>query len=311
MAYPNLTIGIIDSHKAPHIGFYTITPQVAAAVLTTRNGGNRHISPTKAMQATHDVANGNFVLNGETMIFSNEGKLLDGQHRLSAVVAGGKAIVSAVSLGMIPESADTVDQGKTRSARDVMARNGYANSNELGSVGRFLRGYYEGDGTNFGRVAEYSATEVIDWVDNNPRIHDIVAWAALLKHSAIGIVTATQMALARAILAPHYGDQHVTDFLERVAFGDNITKSHAAYTVRTKLTNERRLLAKERKRISNPVGVELLMRGYLAHYHKRSLTAMKTKNALPAINKTARAVRQNSYATSASSSAMAQAQAVL
>lgn len=304
MNYPNLTLQVIDSHKVPHAGIFTITPTVAAAILKDRNPNNRHVSPAKMTQTAHDVANGEFVLNGEAIIFSNAGKLIDGQHRLYAMLKGAKPITSVVTMGMPPEVRDTVDQGKSRSARDVLCLNGYVNGNELASIGRHLLGYYDSDGTGFGRTTEYSNTEVIDWIEAHPNINDITAWAVTLKGPMLGYASATMMALTRAILEPKYGTPMVTNFLERVAYGDNIDKTHPAYAVRRKLQTERIVLAKDRRRVTNIVGVEILMRGFLAHYHGRQLSNMKLMGALPIINKTARAATAAAAAPATSEAAL-------
>ena len=289
MVYPTLTFADIDGALAPIAGIYTITPSFAAAVLKIRNKGNRNIAPTKATQATHDVANGDFVLNGETLIFSNEGNLLDGQHRLTAVVAAGKSITSMVAMGMDPDTAKTVDRGKTRDLGDVLTRLGYPNGKALASIARHMLGYYASNGVGFGRNEAYSDAEIKDYIDASLTIQPITAWAVNLKTHMLGMVTVSQMGIARSILEPKYGQVEVLTFLRQVALGTNIGLTDPAYVVRRRLMSER--AAKVNGKLTNIVAVEIVMRGFLNFHAKKPITKLQTCGELPSINKTARAAK--------------------
>ena len=290
MVYPTLTIAEIDQHKAPFTGIRVITPSVAAAVLKIRNEGNRHIAPTKLAQAAHDVANGDFVLNGESLIFSDAGNLLDGQHRLSAVVAAGKPITSMVAMGMPPETAVTVDRGKARNLGDVLTRAGYHNGKALASVARHMLGYDATGGTGFGRNEEFSDMEIRDWIDAHPTIQPVTAWAVGLKKQMLGLMSPTQMALARLILEPKYGAPEVIKYLEQVAHCEG-QRGDPAHTVHRKLRSMRGNASMGRTKLTNLEGVGILMVGFRSFHKGHSLTVIKMPDGLPPINKTARAAR--------------------
>lgn len=94
-----------------------ITPEDAAEMLT-HNIGNRNIS-LKALQSySRDLVKGYWKANGVSIIFNDAGTLIDGQHRLTAVVKTG-LILSDSIIVTVPESQGSgIDQGKRRSARD-------------------------------------------------------------------------------------------------------------------------------------------------------------------------------------------------
>lgn len=96
-----------------------ITPDVAGEylALNTRNRAIRkaHLEDlTKAMRA------GAWVLNGQPIIFDDEGALIDGQHRLNACVASGAPFITYVVRGVSDARAfTTIDVGKPRGAHDM------------------------------------------------------------------------------------------------------------------------------------------------------------------------------------------------
>lgn len=66
----------------------TVTPQ-QAAIWLSKNPNNRKSSPSRVDRLTQDMLNGTFVLNGESIILDDTGALMDGQHRLMAIIASG------------------------------------------------------------------------------------------------------------------------------------------------------------------------------------------------------------------------------
>ena len=300
MQYPTLTLTDIDMHKLPFTGIFTITPAVAAVILNDRNPHNRKVSSAKVAQTVRDINNGEYVLNGESIIFDTDGNLVDAQHRLNAVTLANKPITSMVVMGMPPSVRESVDQGRARTAGDVLSIEGYQNANTLASVATYMLAYGKGDGKGFSRTGDISNTEKYDWINANPRIHNIVTWAVAHTVSVRGMVAATQLAMTRAILEPIYGRAAV-DFLDRIAIGDNISTTHPAFVARKKLREGWAVSKADRnRRMTNLKAVEIMMRAVLAHYRGHSLTRMQLYSELPTINKTARAAKAAAPTASAS-----------
>jgi hypothetical protein len=98
-----------------------ITPQLAASMLAT-NAGNRPISRQHVARLAASMIRGEWDLNGSTIKVASTGRLLDGQHRLSACVESGCAFDTLVVYGLPEESFATIDQGsRGRKIADVLA----------------------------------------------------------------------------------------------------------------------------------------------------------------------------------------------
>ena len=111
----------------------TITPQLAAKLLE-QNTGNRKVSKTNYDSILESMRSGEWVLNGESIKISKNGRILDGQHRLMAAAENDLTFETFVTYGLPESTQDTMDTGKSRNAADVLSINGYSSPNELASI---------------------------------------------------------------------------------------------------------------------------------------------------------------------------------
>ena len=83
-----------------------ITPESATAYLQ-HNAHHRKVKQKKVDAYVKDLENGVWRLNGKTITFDSNGRLLGGQHRLHAVVKSGKSLTTLVVRGLDPEILET------------------------------------------------------------------------------------------------------------------------------------------------------------------------------------------------------------
>jgi hypothetical protein len=91
--------------------FTTVTPKEAVLWLDTKNARNRPISKSTVERYTQEMAAGHWVSNGQPLIFSVSGQLINGQHRLKACVASGKQFDTLIVWGVDDSAFDTIDDG--------------------------------------------------------------------------------------------------------------------------------------------------------------------------------------------------------
>jgi hypothetical protein len=98
----------------------TITPERAGEYLAA-NRGNRNIVQSHVAAMARDIANGQWMFNAQPICFSRGGRLLNGQHRLSAVLEAGQPIEVMVMRGLPEEAFETFDkQAKKAPAVDEL-----------------------------------------------------------------------------------------------------------------------------------------------------------------------------------------------
>lgn len=95
-----------------------ITPEIAQRYLSKRPATQRAIRPAKVAQYAADMRDGRWSLTHQGIAFDAEGRLVDGQHRLSAVVKAGVAVDVLVTRGVGAEAFVGMDRGMLRAAYD-------------------------------------------------------------------------------------------------------------------------------------------------------------------------------------------------
>ncbi len=96
-----------------------VTPRTAKTWLAT-NSENRSLSSDWVNKLARDMRSGDFPNVGEAIKFDENGDLIDGQHRLAAVVQSGVAIEFLVVEGVPREYRYKLDKGRKRSVADEL-----------------------------------------------------------------------------------------------------------------------------------------------------------------------------------------------
>jgi hypothetical protein len=92
----------------------TITPKEAAQWLKGRNGHNRPLSKTYVSYLANEIQSGKWRLTHQGIAFDSDGVLVDGQHRLSAIVEAGKPVQMLITIGLPIERFPIIDRGVAR-----------------------------------------------------------------------------------------------------------------------------------------------------------------------------------------------------
>lgn len=97
----------------------TVTPEQAALWLTRNCPHNRKINPERVASMAEAMRAGQWVDTHQGIAFSPSGILLDGQHRLRAVILAAVPVRLMVARGVPEESFGLLDRGQMRSLTQV------------------------------------------------------------------------------------------------------------------------------------------------------------------------------------------------
>lgn len=154
-----------------------VTPDLAKSWLEL-NTKNRKLDRRNVAHLRDAIVQGEWYMNGEAIIFSDAGRLLNGQHRLWAIVMSGVGVDVLVVRGVNAESFRTLDSGRVRRAGEVLAMDGEKNSNKIAAAVQALLAFVDAEGRLYGgscgngRKATPSACQRI--LDRHPGIRDSV-----------------------------------------------------------------------------------------------------------------------------------------
>jgi hypothetical protein len=130
---------IAEIAEPASVSLHEITPSVAADWIA-RNTRNRPVRQSIVARYAADMQAGRWRLNGETLVMSNMGTIIDGQHRLLACIKAGVAFRSFVASGVDEESFVTMDSGINRKFSDVVNLLGYPDASKTSAM---ARGWWE------------------------------------------------------------------------------------------------------------------------------------------------------------------------
>lgn len=104
------------------------TKDMAMDLLTLNDmGKNRYIDEKRIERYKKKLLKGKFPVNGETIKVSKTFKLIDGQHRLWAIVESGITLRILIVTGIEDKAMAFIDIGKNRTAVDMVVINEYRN----------------------------------------------------------------------------------------------------------------------------------------------------------------------------------------
>jgi hypothetical protein len=155
-----------------------ISPALAAEYLMNA-AVNRKVSDNVVSKYIHAMERGQWDL-GQPLCFDEKGKLVDGQHRLHAVIRSGITQDFNVLRGI--NNAMHMDIGRARTASDMLTMLGYKSTTTLAAIARVVILMEErSDATPVirGNTGAYITTDdIISRVDRDPLLTEVTAQVA-------------------------------------------------------------------------------------------------------------------------------------
>src|SRR3546814_77179 len=175
-------LGVLIAHPPPGSNPITITPQMAEVMLE-RNLDNRPLSPMHVESLAKEMGKNAWLMNGQSIVFADDGRLNDGQHRLHACIRANAPFASDVRFGVPRESFGVTDRGRKRTAGDIFAINGVKNHKMVAAATALIWRYTEGRMLHGASVTP-SPVELYAYYSERPDIEQSVTFGHLFKRLA-------------------------------------------------------------------------------------------------------------------------------
>jgi hypothetical protein len=114
-----------------------ISPEIAKNMLLL-NPNNRRLSKSHVDFLTKEMINNNWIFDGQPIRFNHSGGLLDGQHRLNAIINSKTTQEFLIVSDIRNDAFKVMDTGRARTAGDVLHIHGGTHSMVLASAIRFI-----------------------------------------------------------------------------------------------------------------------------------------------------------------------------
>lgn len=241
-----------------------VTPELAGLWLS-QNDRNRKVNPKAVTDYARQMSSGKWSFNGESIKRSKSGQLLDGQHRLMAIVEAGVTVEMLLIEDLEPEVQDTVDAGRKRTTADAFSMDGVANASIVAAVGRRAWMWDQGN-IRFTASSSPSTLEVKETIEKYPHIHrsaEIGARTAMSYKPTRGAITGTAHHLFVQL------DQDLTaEFFAQLTTGAKLDGDHPVMALRNRLLND----FTNRKKVPFHQGLAFYIRAWNARREGRELS---------------------------------------
>lgn len=217
------------------VGWELVSPASAENWLgKSTNEANRNARRRKVEQYARDMAEGRWTESNDAITFDEDGKLLNGQHRLMAIVKHGKPVEMLVARG-VPRSAQVaMDTGSKRLFADhLQMAEGRAYSTRLAAAVR--QGFLLENKMSQG--GDTSTQELLAWLQANPSIDDSVR----VVNSFVTKIDAspTAVALAHWKISKTNTPDHAELYLRKLALPAGEPEGSAIFAVLSRLRTGR------------------------------------------------------------------------
>ena len=225
-----------------------INSEIAKEMLK-RNQRNRNCNIKHVSFLANQMKEGRWLFDGQPIRFSEDGRLLDGQHRLSAIIESNTEQQFLIVKGVKSESFKVMDTGRNRGGADVLHINGVQYSTTVASVGRVVMSFAK---KNYGKISsddKISNYAILEWYEANKGIIEIIKNADRMRLVSGSILTTSQIASFHYL----FSKKNVIDaenFINKLCTGLAVEMDSSIFVLRKKLfqdkTNKAKLPVKEK-----------------------------------------------------------------
>jgi hypothetical protein len=216
-----------------------INKEIAKMLLKT-NVSNRSLNSNNVSFLSKQMQEGAWLFDGQPIRLDTYGRLMDGQHRLQAIIDTNSSFEFVVISGLEPETFKVMDTGRGRTASDVFSISGVQNYAVASSISRFILAFqfnhYARSGGNGKK--RISNTDALEFYNSNKYIKHICDNVIFNYMSFNRIVSTSILGGVWFIFA----EKNVTDaenFIEKLCQGNNLDSNSPIHLLRKKLTNNK------------------------------------------------------------------------
>lgn len=158
---------------------------------------------------------------GDMILIDKYGRIINGQHRIKAVIMTGITIQAYVRFNAPVELIHIADKGRSRSTADDMQIDGHKNSSTLSAVSKLIYRYHcTRNMANLRHKLTYSDSKVI--LESYPYIFEVVEKYCSRKY-ATDIVSPSWVCFLAVIVHENY-QKEILSFFNRLDTGANLSQ---------------------------------------------------------------------------------------
>jgi hypothetical protein len=250
-----------------------ITPEMATRLLVS-NTNNRNISNSRVLRYVNDILNDRWVEDtGELIKIDTDGNVIDGQHRLTAIVKANKSIYVHLATDVSKYVFDVIDSGKSRTSGDVLKIAGVKSATKVAS---FIQMYNQMKNTKHrydGINLEHALTSkmlLIFYNENKLFIDNVIKKSSILYEQFQKIWNSGEVALFYGLLT-EVDLRLGQEFMRELCQGTDITND-CIILLRNRLISDK---VSTSNKLTVPTRKALVIKTWNSYYLGKTLKCLK------------------------------------
>lgn len=202
------------------------------------NTNNRKLRMFNVSKYAADMVAGRWLLSTDVIGFDTTGRLIQGQHRLAAVIEADKqkpgiSVPMLVAWGFPPDTYDVLDQGSIRGAHTVLSTHGVTSTAVTAAAARQVLFYDKFPDVIWRGSESISRVEVIDFVLANKDAFHEANQLSGTRVSRGHLYNVTSMTVLHFLVMRDSANTDKWDeWMRAVAFGEDLKPGHPALVLR-------------------------------------------------------------------------------
>ena len=253
-----------------------VTPDIARDWLETM-AHNRRVSRVNLDNIVRAMEEDRWHTDGSPIKFNTKGQLIDGQHRLHAILQTGKPQTFLVVWGVDDAAMTTLDTGKSRSRGDVLLIHDptIVDINNVAAAATIMLRYTRGVRGNNLRNEYVSNDALVHFYDNNKE--DIIEASREGRRLARAMGAGSQQAFGLCYwLFSMVDAEDASFFWDRLADGQGLEMGDPIYALREFLRREA-LKADTRQSLRADIAIAVIIKAWNAYRDGEQIQLLRYK----------------------------------
>jgi hypothetical protein len=251
-------------------GWYEFVPVTAQADLDA-GAKNRPRNEFRAERIAADISAGHWRENGETLVYDETGRLMDGQTRLRACILANKPLVSYCVFGVPYVVFPSLDTGRSRSGGDIAGLLGFKNCHAIAAVARLIIRYQRGVLTTTGSSTIIPNEEIKSYLKRNrERLSAAMEFVQKRRGGIVGLLPISQVAFVFYMNAEKHRSK-AEEFVEKLATGAELAQQSPILILRRRMEG----LRGEKHLLTEPQKLALVIKAWNAFLAGKSTSLLK------------------------------------
>lgn len=251
-------------------------------IILTRNKANRPINKENITFISSAMKRDKWMFTGETIIFSKNGDLMNGQHRLESVIITGKEQWFATVENVDNKAFSCMDINKPRSSGDALSIENIINPQSYAAIGKFIILYNRG---GFSKMATRSSNKALLLTPGDISDFVLKRHPSLTKSREYGYAKENVLIPGNLYSAMHYifkqiDNDAACDFCNKLSDGKELEKNDPIFILREELKAEKR----SQRKMEQDEKIGLISKAWNLYRQGKKINALKfdtTKDEFP------------------------------